>query len=190
MKKILFLLVPVMFFFACNNAETKKVEDECCDKENTEDCTHEHEGKCRNAISVDDLMANIDEKVDQEVTVRGVCTHICDHSGKNIFVNSTTDEEILIVGKAAEGVKAFDKALEGKEVMITGKIIAVEVEADEEIEVHHEVELNYYIEVTEVKQCCTGEHKCKGEGKHKKDHDCDGEHKHEHDCDGEHHNAE
>ncbi|PLX06451.1 MAG: hypothetical protein C0596_18475 [Marinilabiliales bacterium] len=187
MKKLLFLLLPAMFLFACNNVETTKdADDECCDKEKTEDCTHEHEGKCKNAMSVDDLMANLEENVDKEVSVCGICTHICDNSGKNIFVNSTTDEEILIIGKAADGVEAFDKALEGKNVMITGKLIAVEVENDEEIEVNHEVELDYYIEVTAVKKCCGGDHKHDGSGKH----DCDGKHDHENDCDGEHQHAE
>lgn len=190
MKKLLFLLLPAMFLFACNNADTSKDADEgCCDKEKTEDCAQDHQGKCKNAISVEELMANLEENTDKEVTVRGLCTHVCDHSGRNIFINSPKDEEILIVGKAAEGTDNFDKNLEGKEVMISGKLIAVEVENEEEIEVHHEVELDYYIEVTAVKQCCTGQHKHDGTGEHR-NHDCEGQHKKDHDCDGEHHNAE
>jgi hypothetical protein len=173
MKKLMLLLLPAMFLFACNNDSSTDAEadEKCCDKE--EQC----EKKCKNAISVDELMENLEENVDKEVTVRGVCTHICDHSGKNIFVNSKLDDEILIVGKAAEGVEKFDKALEGKEVMVIGKLITVELENEEEIEVHHEAELNYYIEVTEVKECCKGERKHDGTGEHK-DHDCDGDQNH------------
>ncbi len=182
MKNLLFLVISAFILFACNNVDTKteKENDENVSDVENNDC--QHQGKCRNAISVDELMENIDMLVDQEVSVRGKCTHICDHSGKNIFVNSNTNEGILIIGKAAEEIDKFDKSLEGKEVMIKGKLIAVEVENEEEIEVHHDVELNYYIEVVEVKECCTGgqNHNCTGEHNH----DCTGEHKH--DCTGEH----
>ena len=195
MKKLLFLLLPAMFLFACNSVETKTEKEECCGEEECCEKDESCEQKCKEAIHVDELMANLEEYVDQDVMVCGLCTHICDHSGKNIFVNSFEDEEILIVGKAAEGVEAFDKALEGTKIMVIGKLVAVEVESEEEIEVHNEVELDYYIEVTEVKQCGKGDghHGCKGEGKeegcgeHKKE-GCDGK-KEKKECDG-HHDSE
>ncbi|MBN2776542.1 MAG: hypothetical protein JXR36_02805 [Bacteroidales bacterium] len=188
MKKLMLLILPAMFFFACNNADTKTEKDECCDKDKKEECSD----VCKkDVMTVETLMASLEEKVDQEVVVCGKCTHICDHSGRNIFVNSFENEEVVIVGKAGEGIEKFDKALEGKDVVVKGKLIAVEVEHEDELEVHHDVELNYYIEVTEVSQCsCEGKCKnhdktagcCKGNEEHK----CNGEHKQDHKCCGDH----
>ena len=180
MKRLMYLILPAMIFFACNNAEqTKKEVTE--DNDNLEQ-TEQTEHLCRkDAITVDVLMENLEEKVDQEVIVHGICTHICDHSGKNIFVNSLENEDVLIIGKAGEGIEKFDKALEGKQVVVKGKLIGVKAEQNEEIEVHHDVELNYYIQVSVITECCSGE----GEHKHKQD----GKGPHKHDCDGEHHHA-
>jgi fructose-specific component phosphotransferase system IIB-like protein len=119
---------------------------------------------------------------------------------KNIFVNSSEDEEVLIIGKAGEGVEAFDKELEGKHVVVKGILRAAEVESEEEVEVHHDVEMTYYIEVSEVveckcdskcnqdKKCCDGhkKHNCKDS---EKKHDCKDKEK-KHDCDGKHHDHE
>jgi hypothetical protein len=78
MKKLFLLLVPAMMLFACNNVETTK-DEPCCDKdkENCEEtvCTDD-------VLTVDALFADIDANVDEEVSVCGKCTHICDHSGK------------------------------------------------------------------------------------------------------------
>ena len=183
MKKILLLIIPAMMLFACNNVETKTEEsEECCDEgKKCDDICKE------DVVHVETLLADIEASVDKDVAVCGRCIHICDHSGKNIFVASFDDEDVLIIGKAAEGVDKFDKAFEGGNVIVKGVLRAAELEEGEEIEVHHDVEITYYIEVTEVHQCAC-KHKCG-------DHDTDEEHHHdmseEHhhhdgDCDGEH----
>lgn len=181
MKRLMYLILPAIMFVACNNAEQtkKEVTEDKDSQEKTEETNH----LCRkDAITVDVLMGSLEEKVDQEVIVHGICTHICDHSGENIFVNSIENEDLLIIGKAGEGIERFDKDLEGKQVIVKGKLIAVVADEGEEIEVHHDVEMNYYIEVSVVNSCCVGEHANDGEETH--------EHKHEHDCDGKHHHGE
>ncbi len=203
MKKLLLLIVPAMMLFACNNAETKteKTED-CCGKEECCDKEKKCDDICKDDVmTVDALTADLESNVDKEITICGTCTHICDHSGKNIFINSFDDEEVLIIGKAGEDMEPFDKELEGKNIVVKGVLRAQEVEEGEEIEVHHDIEINYYIEVVKVqacvcdkkctkatdKKCCGGEKEgCEG---HKKE-GCDGK-KHEgHDhkgCEGHDH---
>lgn len=175
MKKLFYLLIPAMFFFACNNAETKKEDEKCCDK--TKECNGT---SCKDVIKVDSLIANIDSFVGKEVKVGGLCTHVCEHSGKNIFLNSPKNDSIMILGKAGEGIDKFDKNLVGKHVMLIGTLKSVEVE-NEDVEVHHDITMNYYIEVKEVKECscgggCGGEHKEGGCGDKKGSAGC-GEHK-------------
>lgn len=157
MKKLFYLLIPAMFFFACNNAETKKSDETCCDKEQCD------QTMCKDMVTVDSLLANLDSFVDKEVKVCGKCIHVCEHSGKNIFVANPENDSIMIIGKAGEGIDQFDKNLVDKHVMMVGTLKSVEVE-NEDAEVHHDITVNYYVEVKEVKECnCGG--KCSGENK-------------------------
>jgi hypothetical protein len=157
MKKLFYLLIPAMFFFACNNAETKKGDEKCCD--NTEDCS----STCKDMVTVDSLLANLESFVDKEVKVCGKCSHVCQESGRNIFLTAPDVDSLMVIGKAGEGIDKFDSNLAGKNIMLIGTLKKVEVES-EDAEVHHEVEFQYYIEVTEAKECnCGG--KCSGNNK-------------------------
>lgn len=156
MKKLFLFIVPAMMLFACNNVETKTDEKEdCCAKEKCDDiCT-------KDVMTVDALTADMEANIDKEVTVCGTCTHICDHSGENIFITSFEDEEVLIIGKTGEGMEPFDKELEGKDIVVKGILRIHEFENEEEAEVHHDIEINYYIEVVKVQECVC-ESKCTG----------------------------
>jgi fructose-specific component phosphotransferase system IIB-like protein len=88
-------------------------------------------------MTVDSLLANLETYVGKEVKVCGKCIHVCEHSGKNIFLANPEDDEIMIVGKAGEGIEAFNKALNGKHIYLIGTLKSVEVEGDE-AEVHHD----------------------------------------------------
>lgn len=158
-----------MLFFACNNAETKKTDDECCNKQEKCDKT-----TCKDMVTVDSLLANLDTFVGKEVKVCGKCIHVCQHSGKNIFVANPENDSIMILGKAGEGIEKFDPELIDQHVIMTGILKSVEVES-EEPEVHHDVTMEYFVEVSEVKICeCHKDGKCCGD---KNDHKCCGEHK-------------
>jgi hypothetical protein len=170
MKKLFFLLIPAMMLFACNNAD-KKTDDKCCDEKKCE------QSSCKDMMTVDSILANLEANVDKEVTVCGKCTHVCEHSGKNIFLTNPENEDILIIGKAGEGIEEFDKDLNGKHIYLKGILRSVEVEGDDEAEVHHDITVEYYIEVSEVKECCCGDKKdskCCGD---KKDSKCCGDKK-------------
>lgn len=147
MKKLFYLLIPAMFFFACNNAETKKTDDECCDKK--EGCCGT---ACKDMVTVDSLLTNLDSFVDKKIKVCGKCSHVCQESGRNIFLTSPDVDSLMVIGKAGEGIDKFDSELAGKNIMLIGTLKKVEVES-EDSEVHHDVEFQYYIDVTEAKEC-------------------------------------
>jgi len=162
MKKLFYLLVVVAFLFSCNNNATTKTEEENVNKNESQ-----NKQKCKNAMTVDSLLNNLELYVDKNVEVCGKCIHVCHHSGKNIFVANPENDSILIVGKANDELGAFDAELENKHVLLYGILKSVEVE-NEEAEVHHDIEVKYYIEVSKVEQCGCGD---------KNDHKCCGEHK-------------
>lgn len=172
MKKLFFLLIPAMMLFACNNAD-KKTDEKCIEDEKCEQvaCT-------KDMMTVDSLLANLETNLGKEVKVCGKCTHVCHHSGKNIFLTNPEDEDIMIFGTTAEGLEKFDAELEGKNIYLKGILKSAEVE-ENEAEVHHDIVIEYYIEVTEAKECCGGHDKkgskCCGDKK-EGDHKC-GEHK-------------
>lgn len=155
MKKLLFLIIPAMLLFACNNVD-KKTDEKC-----------EQVACTKDMMTVDSLLANLEANVGKEVKVCGKCSHVCHHSGKNIFLVNPENDSIMIFGTVAESLEKFDAGLEGKNIYLKGILKSSQVE-EKEAEVHHDITIEYYIEVTEAKECCGG---------HKKDSKCCGEHK-------------
>ena len=163
MKKLFYLVIPAMMFFACNNNVTT-TEEETADKK---EC--ENEKRCKDVMTVDSLLNNLEMYVDKNVEVCGQCIHVCQHSGKNIFVANPDNDSILIIGKVNDELGAFDQELMDKRVILYGILKSVEVE-NEEAEVHHDIVVQYYIEVSKVEQCGCGDKKHKnGCGEHKED---------------------
>ncbi len=73
MKKYVVLVVALMAmvnFNSCGNKQQKQ-QDEVSEQ-------------LSGAIDVDSLLAAADSLSGQEVTVEGVCTHICKHGGRKI----------------------------------------------------------------------------------------------------------
>ena len=82
MKKSIFILaaVALLAMVSCNNKA----------KEN-----QNQESAATVALSVDDILAEGDSLVGKTVTVEGVCTHICKHGGKKLFMMGTDDTKML-----------------------------------------------------------------------------------------------
>ena len=82
MKKSIFILaaVALLAMVSCNNKA----------KEN-----QNQESAATVALSVDDILAKGDSLVGKTVTVEGVCTHICKHGGKKLFMMGTDDTKML-----------------------------------------------------------------------------------------------
>ncbi len=54
-------------------------------------------------LQVDDLLANADSLVGDTVTFEGVCTHICKHAGRKIFLMGSDDTQTIRVESASLG---------------------------------------------------------------------------------------
>ncbi len=71
--------------------------------------------------NVDSLLLMADSLVGKNVTVSGVCTHICAHGGKKLFLMGTTDS-ISIRVEANEEIGTFSEDVVNALVEVTGKL--------------------------------------------------------------------
>jgi len=174
MKQILTLLMVALLFVACGNCKKCKDDDKCCDSTKNECCKHPE-----NLVMVDSLLTNQEAFLDKNIAVCGVAIHVCEHSGKNLFIATDTAAEDYLVAKATADLGVFDKALLNEHVCAFGTFKKAEVEA---VETHHEKEVYYYLQCDSVKQCKCKEitknvgdaakSGCKG---HSEKHNCEGQ---------------
>lgn len=74
------------------------------------------------AAEVDDVLAQADRLAGQQVTVEGVCTHICQHGGRKIFLMGTDDRQIIRI-EAGDKIGAFKPECVNNIVRVTGKLV-------------------------------------------------------------------
>lgn len=58
----------------------------------------------------------------KEVTVEGICTHICQHGGKKIFLMGTDDTQVIRI-EAGDAIGAFDAGCVNNVVRVTGRLV-------------------------------------------------------------------
>ncbi len=71
------------------------------------------------AMQVDLLLDEADGRVDSTVTVEGLCTHICRHGGKKIFLMGSDDTRTIRV-EAVEKIGSFKQEAVNSIVEVTG----------------------------------------------------------------------
>lgn len=72
--------------------------------------------------NVDSLLLMADSLVEKNVTVSGVCTHVCAHGGKKLFLMGSTDS-ISIRVEANEEIGTFSTDVVNALVEVTGKLV-------------------------------------------------------------------
>ena len=95
MKKVNLLLIAlasVMAFSSCNSNKKTETENE------TE--------TIQTIVKVDELLANAEQEIDNVVLLEGVCTHICSHGGKKLFLMGDDDSKTIRV-EASDDIGAF-----------------------------------------------------------------------------------
>ncbi len=83
MKKTFYLFASMALIFiatACNNSKSGSTEAE---------------GTAAGTLTVDELLTNPDNYVDQTVTFEGICSHLCKHGGRKAFVQGNADNMML-----------------------------------------------------------------------------------------------
>ncbi|WP_321331237.1 hypothetical protein [uncultured Bacteroides sp.] len=73
------------------------------------------------ALEVDSLLANADSLVGKEVTVEGVCTHICKHGGRKIFLMGSDDTQTIRIESGK--LEKFDQKCVNSVVSVTGTLV-------------------------------------------------------------------
>ena len=115
MKKYVVLVVALMAmvnFNSCGNKQQKQ-QDEASEQ-------------VSGAIDVDSLLAAADSLSGQEVTVEGVCTHICKHGGRKIFLMGSDDTQTIRI--EAGKVGKFDQKCVNSLVKVTGVLVEQRVD--------------------------------------------------------------
>lgn len=115
MKKYVVLVVALMAmvnFNSCGNKQQKQ-QDEASER-------------LSGAIDVDSLLAAADSLSGQEVTVEGVCTHICKHGGRKIFLMGSDDTQTIRI--EAGKVGKFDQKCVNSMVKVTGVLVEQRVD--------------------------------------------------------------
>lgn len=74
------------------------------------------------ALSVDELLSSADVSKGKTVTVEGVCSHICSHGGKKIFLAGKKPNASLRV-ESSKQTGAFPTETVGKRVQVTGVVV-------------------------------------------------------------------
>lgn len=127
MRKLFVLSLMVVFAFSCGNRQnqTKQAEETA------------------QVFTVDELLAAAADRVDQEVVIAGLITHVCKHGGQRCFVMGTSDAVTIRV-EAGDEIDSFKQEHVGSELQITGILRLVPVdgghECSEEEEAAHEHE--------------------------------------------------
>jgi len=70
-------------------------------------------------MEVDLLLSNAETLVDETIAVEGVCTHICSHGGKKIFLMGSDDTQIIRV-EAGGDIGSFDQDAANSIVEVKG----------------------------------------------------------------------
>ncbi|WP_448789808.1 hypothetical protein [Bacteroides graminisolvens] len=115
MKKYVVLVVALMAmvnFNSCGNKQQKQ-QDEASEQ-------------VSGAIDVDSLLAAADSLSGKEVTVEGVCTHICKHGGRKIFLMGSDDTQTIRI--EAGKVGKFDQKCVNSLVKVTGVLVEQRVD--------------------------------------------------------------
>lgn len=74
------------------------------------------------SLSVDELLSDAEMLTGTTVTIEGVCTHICSHGARKIFLMGTDDTKTIRI-EATDNTGAFSQDCVNSMVSVTGKVV-------------------------------------------------------------------
>lgn len=107
------MLSSLLMVAACSNANKTTTKNETVQTAAVQEATQ--------ALEVDQLLAQADALVGQEVVVEGVCTHICAHGGRKIFLMGSDDTQTIRIESGNLG--AFKNECVNSIVSVKGKLV-------------------------------------------------------------------
>lgn len=71
-------------------------------------------------LPVNRVMETPEKYLDNQITVKGMVTHVCRHGGKRLHL-STSGSDVKLRVRTGENISPFERSLEGNTVRISGK---------------------------------------------------------------------
>jgi len=120
MKKIGFLILATCFLFACGGGDNSSP---AADPE-----ALVSEAAPVPEIVPGDLLENPEKFLGQVVTLTGTVQHVCERSGKRMFLSGPDDPEKTFKVTAGRDIGEFSIDLNGSDVSATGEIVVQKVD--------------------------------------------------------------
>lgn len=108
-KLFVVLAVLAVLFAACNNAQQKQEMSDASEKQEAK------------AMTVNELMADIDAYVAKDVRLEGIVEHVCKHGGKRLHLMNASGEQKIRV-ESGKAITQFERELEGDDISISGVV--------------------------------------------------------------------
>ena len=111
MKKVNLLLIALASVIAFSSCSSNKKTSE---SENETETT-------QTIFTIDELLASADQEIDNIVLLEGVCTHICSHGGKKMFLMGSDDSNTIRI-EANDDIGAFKPESVNSIVQVKGML--------------------------------------------------------------------
>lgn len=116
-----------------------------------------------NTMSVDSLLSGVNALNGKEVIVEGVCTHICAHGGRKIFLMGSDDTKTIRI-EATEAIGKFKQDCVNSLVMVKGKLVEDRIDEEYLVSWEKQVAIQEVEQHGEDKEAgCSTEKKARGE---------------------------
>lgn len=115
MRKLFFVTLVVILSVSCGSRQNQPKQAE----------------ETVQVMTVDELMEAAADRVDQEVVISGLITHVCKHGGQRCFVMGTSDAVTIRV-EAGDQIGSFKQEFVGSELQIAGILRLVPVDGGHE----------------------------------------------------------
>lgn len=114
------------------------------------------------ALEVDKLLSDAERMTGKQVTVEGVCTHICRHGGRKIFLMGTDDTQVIRI-EAGDKIGAFKPECVNNLVRVTGTMAEDRIDEAYLAEWEQEVKDQLAEEHGDGEAGCSAEQQARGE---------------------------
>lgn len=108
--KSILILATALLMVACGGNTSNKSKGE----------EAQAQGEVVAAMEIDALLASAEKLVGQEVAIEGICTHICSHGGRKIFLMGSDDAKTIRIESGKLG--AFDQKCVNSIVKVKGML--------------------------------------------------------------------
>lgn len=117
MKKIIFFCGFVFLLFSCNNLRDKNIEDFVGSDSST---------KC---LTVSEIFEHGDSLTNKTINIAGLVDHVCKHTGKRFKIIGD-DSNLELKVELDERFSTVDPSIVGRRVVVTGKLVSVQMDAE------------------------------------------------------------